>query len=390
MSTDSTFSFAKRCSVAPDPALLPVAFVRAARAAGLNVPVGATVVYARALSELGLRERRGVYWAGRATLLTRPEERALYDRIFHAFWDGTGDAEEIAARTVAQIALALDDAPDAELGGERSPPTDERSEQVMAVRYSAVEVLRHKDLATCTADELDEAHRLMADVQLAGSMRRARRMRQSKRSQRRGGRPDLRRTVRRALRTRGELTRPAERARSQRPRRVVLLLDVSGSMDPYARALLRFAHAAVVGRRQVEAFTLGTRLTRLTRELSNHDPDAALRHAASSVTDWSGGTRLGAGLREFNDRWGARGMARGAVVVVLSDGWDRGEPDELAREMQRLKRLARRIVWVNPLKASVDYAPLARGMAAALPYVDDFVEGHSVNALDDLVKVIAS
>jgi len=160
-------------------------------------------------------------------------------------------------------------------------------------------------------------------------------------------------------------------------------------MEPYARVMLRFVHVAVVGRGRVEAFALGTRLTRITRELQSRDPDAALAGAAERVVDWSGGTRLGEGLRAFNDRWGVRGMARGAIVVVLSDGWDRGDPDVLGAEMARLARVAHRIVWVNPLKATPEYAPLARGMAAALPYVDDFVEGHSLAALDALVQVIA-
>jgi len=176
---------------------------------------------------------------------------------------------------------------------------------------------------------------------------------------------------------------------SQRPRRVVLICDVSGSMEPYARALVRFLHAAVVGRTQVEAFALGTRLTRITRELSSRDPDVAIAAAARRVVDWSGGTRIGDGLREFNDRWGVRGMARGAVVVILSDGWDRGAPEVLAEQMARLARVAHRVVWVNPLKATPEYAPLARGMAAALPHVDEFVEGHSLAALEDLVSVIA-
>jgi uncharacterized protein with von Willebrand factor type A (vWA) domain len=160
-------------------------------------------------------------------------------------------------------------------------------------------------------------------------------------------------------------------------------------MEPYARAFVRFLHAAVVSRSRVEAFALGTRLTRVTRELASHDPDAAIRAAARRVVDWSGGTRLGEGLRVFNDTWGVRGMARGAVVVVFSDGWDRGDPDALAEQMARLSRVAHKIVWVNPLKASPGYAPLARGMAAALPYVDDFVEGHSLAALEQLVEVIA-
>jgi uncharacterized protein with von Willebrand factor type A (vWA) domain len=199
----------------------------------------------------------------------------------------------------------------------------------------------------------------------------------------------VRRTVRRSLRSGGE---PVERLHvgpSERPRRIVLLCDVSGSMEPYARALVRFLHAAVVGRNRVEAFALGTRLTRITRELSSRDPDVAVAAAAQRVADWSGGTRIGEGLREFNDRWGVRGMARGAVVVILSDGWDRGEPALLAEQMARLHRIAYRVVWVNPLKATPEYAPLARGMAAALPFVDEFVEGHSIAALEDLVAVIA-
>ncbi len=171
-------------------------------------------------------------------------------------------------------------------------------------------------------------------------------------------------------------------------RRLVLLLDVSGSMEPYARAFVRFLHAAVTSRARVEAFALGTRLTRITRELRSRDPDAALRDAARRVLDWSGGTRLGAVLREFNDEWGVRGTARGAVVVVLSDGWDRGDPALLAEQMARLARVAHRVVWVNPLKATPGYAPLAQGMAAALPYVDEFVEGHSFAALEELAEVI--
>ena len=175
----------------------------------------------------------------------------------------------------------------------------------------------------------------------------------------------------------------------ERPRRIILICDVSGSMEPYSRALLRFLHTAVVGRGRIEAFALGTRLTRITRELSSRDPDAALAKAARSVPDWSGGTRLGEGLRAFNDQWGVRGMARGSVVVVLSDGWDRGDPALLTEQMQRLQRVAYRTVWVNPLKASPGYAPLAAGMAAALPYVDEFVEGHSLDSLRTLAEVIS-
>jgi uncharacterized protein with von Willebrand factor type A (vWA) domain len=162
-------------------------------------------------------------------------------------------------------------------------------------------------------------------------------------------------------------------------------------MEPYARGLARFAHAAVTSRRsgRVEVFTMGTRLTRITRELGRRDPDSALARAARSVSDWSGGTRLGSSLQEFNDGWGVRGVARGAIVVICSDGWDRGDPALIGSEMRRLARVARRVVWVNPLKASPGYAPLARGMAAALPFVDQFVEGHAVSSLERLAEIIA-
>jgi uncharacterized protein with von Willebrand factor type A (vWA) domain len=175
----------------------------------------------------------------------------------------------------------------------------------------------------------------------------------------------------------------------QRPRRVVLLVDISGSMAPYADALLRFAHAARRGSAPVEVFTLGTRLTRVTRELSHRDPEVALRAVAAAVPDWSGGTRLGVLLRSFLDTWGQRGLARGAIVVVLSDGWERGDPQLLGEQMARLHRLAHRVVWGNPLRARPGYAPLAAGMAAALPHVDAFVAGHSIEALERLAALVA-
>jgi uncharacterized protein with von Willebrand factor type A (vWA) domain len=225
----------------------------------------------------------------------------------------------------------------------------------------------------------------MMRMRVVGSPRRSLRLRTASR---RTSRPDLRRTVRAALRTEGEPITRHHRRPTTRHRRLVLLLDVSGSMEPYARALLRFVQATVAGRRRVEAFALGTRLTRVTRELGSRDPDVALGKAAERVVDWSGGTRLGAGLRHFNEEWGIRGMARGAVVVILSDGWDRGDPGELAEAMQRLQRVAHRIVWVNPLKVTPGYAPLARGMAAALPFVDRFVEGHSLDAMEQLADIL--
>ena len=359
-----------------------VAFARLLRGAGLDVPTGSVTTYVEALSALGVEERSAVYWAGRATLVKRPEDIAAYDHAFDVFWLGTG-TQLATVPVVQEVTIALDDGEDdVGVGDEESAPTG----PTLAVRYSAQEVLRAKDFAAYSPEEFAEARKLMADLRLAGALRRSRRQVASGRQR---GRPDVRRTMRRALRAGGEPVRRAFLEPAQRPRRVVLLCDVSGSMDPYARALVRFLHAAVVGRARVEAFALGTRLTRLTRELSSRDPDAAVRAAAAAVADWSGGTRLGEGLRAFNDTWGVRGMARGAVVVILSDGWDRGDPAVLAEQMARLSRIAFRIVWVNPLKAAPGYAPLARGMAAALPYVDDFVEGHSLEALETLAEVVS-
>jgi uncharacterized protein with von Willebrand factor type A (vWA) domain len=357
-----------------------VAFARSLRGAGVDVPVGSVAIFTESLRAVGLGTRSGVYWCGRATLVCRPDQVPVYDLVFDAFWLGTGPgmAPDSAARPVT---VAVETAGLPETGTVLVPAA-----AAALARYSAAEVLRHKDFGAYSAAEFAEARRLMADLRLAGALRRSRR-RQPARAGR--GAPDVRATVRLALRTGGEPVRRAFVSPSRRPRRVVLLCDVSGSMDPYARALLRFLHAAVVGRGRVEAFALGTRLTRLTRELSSRDPDAAVAVAARVVVDWSGGTRLGEGLRAFNERWGLRGMARGAVVVIVSDGWDRGDAALLAEQMARLHRVAHRIVWVNPLKATPNYAPLAKGMAAALPFVDDFVEGHSVAALESLVEVIA-
>jgi uncharacterized protein with von Willebrand factor type A (vWA) domain len=203
------------------------------------------------------------------------------------------------------------------------------------------------------------------------------------------GRHDPRRTLRGALRTGGEAVRHRFRRARIQPRKVVLLCDVSGSMAPYSRALLRFLHAGVVSGARLEAFSMGTRLTRITRELATRDPDQALRQAAGAVKDISGGTRLGDTIKEFVDRWGQRGMARGAVVVILSDGWDRGDVSVLAEQMQRLERLAYRVIWVNPLKSAPGYKPLAAGMAAALPHVDVFLSGHNFESLQELAAAIA-
>jgi uncharacterized protein with von Willebrand factor type A (vWA) domain len=363
---------------------LAVAFARLLRGLGLAVPIGCVLDFGEALGLVGVDDRDSVYWAGRATLVHRPEDIALYDRAFAVFWErrgGSAGAPDVTEPL--RITLAVDD--DSDDGGD-SDQAEASDDPMLQLRFSAAEVLRTKDFAACSDDELAEAQAYMTSLRFAGPPRRSFRQRRSAR----GRRPDIRSTVRASLRAGGE---PIERywlEPGERLRRLVLLLDVSGSMEPYARGLLRFIQAAVAGRQRVEAFALGTRLTRVTRELSNRDPDRALQRAGERVVDWSGGTRLGECLRDFNDEWGVRGMGRGAIVVILSDGWDRGDPELLGEQMRRLQRITHRIVWVNPLKVTPGYAPLARGMAAALPYVDAFVEGHSVAAMEELAAVISA
>ena len=369
-------------------AALAVTFGAALRRAGLEVPVSAVASYAAAIGEVGLRRPGPLYWAGASVFVRRPEHSGVYSEVFAAFWGAEGVPAGRRAHSGTLPATLLTDDEDAPPAPQ--PPAEEETNpqgDTLVVRYSATEVLRHKDFAACTPSELAEAYELIARLRAAPARRPSRRRRPTARTSR--GVLDLRRTVRRALRAGGEPFRLDRLARGERPRRVVLLVDVSGSMETYARPFLRLAHAAVVARGGTETFTFGTRLTRVTRELRWRDPDGALDRASAAVADIAGGTRLGASLRTFNDRYGVSGAARGAIVVVLSDGWDRGDPSELAQEMARLGRVAHRVVWVNPLKATPGYAPLARGMAAALPYVDEFVEGHSVAALERVVEVIS-
>ena len=368
------------------PADIAVAFTQILRGLGINVPTSCTHTFAEALCATGLGERDATYWAGRATLVRRVEDIALYDRAFAVFFEGRrSDGVDDATPDPLSITIAVD-TDDADSTSDQDG-SDEPDDDVVELRFSTTEVLRHKDFADYSPDELAAAQELMGHLRLVGSPRASLRLGPTRR---RTSRPDIRRTVRSAISAGGEPIERHHLAPTPRLRRLVLLLDVSGSMEPYARALLRFVHAAVAGRQKVEAFALGTRLTRITRELSSRDPDIALHAAGQRVADWSGGTRLGAGLRQFNDEWGVRGLARNSIVVILSDGWDRGDPEELGAEMQRLQRVTHRLIWVNPLKVTPGYAPLARGMAAALPFVDRFVEGHSVAAMEELTRVIAA
>lgn len=365
---------------------LAITYARVLRGLGLAVPIGSVISFVEAIGLLGVDSRDAVYWAGRSTLVHRPEDLGVYDRAFRVFWEQvrpTGDDDE--PEEPLKITIAIDDGDDQDDGGgaDAAEPNDEPTLQL---RFSATEVLRHKDFSSYSDDELAQAQQLMSHLRLAGPPRGSFRMQRSRRSPV----PDLRGTIRASLRAGGEPIRRKFREPGERMRRLVLLLDVSGSMEPYARGMLRFVHAAVAGRQRVEAFALGTRLTRVTRELSSRDPDKALQAAAARVLDWNGGTRLGDCLERFNDEWGVRGMARQSIVVILSDGWDRGDPALLAEQMQRLHRIAFRTIWVNPLKVTPGYAPLARGMAAALPFVDAFVEGHSVAAMEELAATISA
>ena len=257
----------------------------------------------------------------------------------------------------------------------------------VGVLASDEEVIRAKRFDALDADELAALYRLMARLTLATPLRRTRRAQR----RRRGETVDMRRTLRASLRTGGDPIRLHHRRRRVVRRRLVLLCDISGSMEPYARAYLQFLTCAAGGgdrRTRSEAFVFATRLTRLTRALHSRNPERAIQRAAATAPDWSSGTRIGDALKTFNDRHGRRGMARGAVVVILSDGWERGDPALVGREMERLSRLAYRIVWVNPRAAAEGFAPRAGGMAAALPYCDALVSGHSLEALEEVVDAI--
>lgn len=372
----------------PTLALQAVHFVRSLRQVGVKIAVQSCVAYLDALvalSRSAALTSKDLYWAGRITLLNQPIDLAKYDQVFGEFWVGKLLDGELIPADQELIALAFDSDgadDDAEAETEKADP---RVRQVQ-VRYSPQEVLRDKDFAELNDQELEEINRLIAKIPAAGPTIRSRRLRPTTLA---SGSLDIRRTVRHSMRTGGELLNWHRQKRRVSQRGLVLLLDVSGSMSLYAQALLRFAHAIVCARQKVEVFSMGTRLTRLTRELSTRNFAEALRSATGSVRDWSGGTRLGETLEVFNNRWGIPGMARGAVVVILSDGWDRGKPEQISEQMLRLSRVAYKIIWVNPLKATSGYAPLAQGMAAALPHVDLFVEGHSLNALEDLAELIS-
>lgn len=356
-----------------------VGFVRTLRACGVPVPPDRVPRFLEAATALGADERTNVYWAGRLTLCSAPDHLPRYDAAFLA-WFG-GELAPRRARTSSIEMVRATASP--ELAPSGGVAGDE-SLQAAAATASAMELLRQRDIARMTAEELAVVRHHLARLSVTPLARRTRRYEPWPR-----GVVDRRRTLRALLRQGGEPSRLEHRRPQQRPRRLVVLVDVSGSMRSYADAMLRFGHAAARARPRTEVFTLGTRLTRVTRELRLRDPDAALAAASAAIADWSGGTRLGDLLKDFLDRWGQRGTARGAVVVIASDGWERGDATLLKEQMVRLHRLAHRVIWVNPHKGKDGFAPLTAGMIAVLPSVDDLVAGHSLAAFDELAALLS-
>jgi uncharacterized protein with von Willebrand factor type A (vWA) domain len=365
-----------------------VGFARRLRGAGLVVGTERVLSYSRAVAALRPHGLEELYWAGRLTLISRREDVAVYDAAFRAYFLGTagfGRARRAEAKLHIRVEGELPGAGPVDPAGDVREQ-DSPARELVLTAASPAEVLRRRSFEEYTEDERALARAVIARLVRRTPQRVSRRTRAVRR---RGARLDLARTFRRALRTEGELLERSWRRRRRKPRRLVVVLDVSGSMGAYARSLAQFAHAAVRAGSHVEAFAFGTRLTRITPSLHTRDPDAALDALGRAVPDWESGTRIGESLKQLIDRWGRRGLLRGAVVIILSDGLERGDPESLAQQMARIKRLARRVIWVNPLKGNPGYEPLARGMAAALPYVDDFLSGHNLASVEALAEVLA-
>jgi uncharacterized protein with von Willebrand factor type A (vWA) domain len=350
--------------------------------AGLPVPPARAADVARALTLVRPVSRGTLYWTIRSVVVTEDTQVKVFDAVFAEVFGGASDDEpEVELEDVTTVPDWQND----EAPGSTSGDDDESEQEIPLTIASADEVLRTKRFDALAPDELAELYRLMTALELATPLRRTRRYEK----RRRGERIDLRRTLRGSLRTGGDPVRLRRRRRRVVPRRLVLLCDISGSMEPYARAYLQFLACAAGCGPNAEAFAFATRLTRLTRALRSRNPERAIQRAAAAAPDWSSGTRIGEALRAFNDRHGRRGMARGAVVVILSDGWERGDPALVGRELERLSRLAYRIVWVNPRMAADAFSVRAGGMVAALPHIDALVSGHSFAALREVTEAIA-
>ncbi|HLF24712.1 MAG TPA: VWA domain-containing protein [Anaerolineae bacterium] len=371
-------------------------FGRLLRGLGLDVNPGRTLDLVHALEHIDLGRKTDFYYAVRGLLVHQHEDFALFDEAFDLFWRKptpdwtTLDLRGLGARQRPRRPLftppplrkpraSAEDEPN-----DRARPDEPPIVQV-TLTYSAQEVLRRKDFAELTAEELEAIKRLIAAQTWRLDARRTRRQQPG-----RGPLLDLRRTVRHSLKYGGEVLEWARREPKHKPRPLVIIADISGSMERYTRLLLHFIYGLTAGLDQpVEAFVFGTRLTRITRQLRLRDVDGALREVARAVPDWSGGTRIGDTLKTFNFVWGRRVLGRGAIVLLISDGWDRGDTELLKTEMARLQRSCHRLIWLNPLLGSPQYEPLTRGMQAALPYIDDFLPAHSLASLEDLAAHLA-
>lgn len=351
-------------------------FARVLRGAGLPVTMAATHTFLEAVSRLDLADPRDVYWAGRAVFCTRSTHIATYDYAFRTWFT---DAPLPAA---TQVRPTITTGYEAGLDG--GPGGEQRAEELpLAAFASAVEVLRHRDVATLTAAEQRILARHFAELPVPAPSRTTRRLERANH-----GVVDRVRTVRDQRRRGGEPGPLRYARRRKQPRTIIFLIDVSGSMKPYADALLRLAHHVCSQIPKAEAFAIGTRLTRITRALQYPDAGAALAHAGQVIPDWAGGTRLADNLREFLATWGRRGLARGAVVVVASDGWERGDAGEVGRQMRFLRALARRVIWSNPHAGKTGYEPVQGGIAAALPHLDALIAGHSFAAFENILRAI--
>jgi uncharacterized protein len=361
---------------------LLVRFAAELRAAGLAVGSGDVQVYCSALSGLDPSDLVDLYWAGRAALVNRHDDISTYDEVFRRFFlseapDGDVLTLMLRASAAAQGALAI---PSTE------PGADEREDDaVLGWMASDVEALKHKSFAACTPEELAALRRIMARIRLTPPRRRTRRTAAA----RAGIRPDPRRTIRESLRMHGEPARLYWRRRKVRMRPLILILDISGSMADYSRSLLQFAHSAARSAGRVEVFCFGTRLTRVTGAMGCRSPDEALDRAARAAFDWDGGTRIGDSLADFVRDWGRRGLCRGGIVVICSDGLDRGDPAVLAAAMERLSRLSHRLVWLNPHKGDEPgWRPSTLGMMVAAPHIDLLLSGHDLSSLEKLATLL--
>ena len=366
---------------APFVALL-VNFTAELRAAGLPVGSGDVLAYCAAMGALDPTDLMDLYWGGRTTLVTRRENIPVYDRVFRRFFLDIADpVRELLALKQPEHAL-----PVGVLQVPAADPGEDLQDQVsLGLMASDAETLRHKSFPACTPDELAALRRIMARIRLTPPRRRTRRTTPAAA----GRSPDLRRMVRESLRMHGEPAALAWRQRKARLRPLILILDVSGSMADYSRHLLQFAYSAKRATTRVEVFCFGTRLTRITRALDHRKPDDALERAASAVFDWEGGTRIGASLDAFVRDWGRRGLTRGGIVVICSDGLDRGDPETLATAMERLARLSYRVVWMNPHKGSdPHFRPTTLGMLAAAPSIDLILSGHDLSSLEELATLL--